>query len=81
MVKPKNIFLRLIRIYQRTNFFHFPFFKAFYLSDSCCRFRPTCSEYSFKAIKKYGIISGCLLTLKRVIHCHPLNKGGFDPVP
>jgi len=81
MAKVKNLFLLIIRFYQKAKFFHLPIFKTLYLSDACCRFKPTCSEYSFKAIKKYGIIRGCWLTLKRVIRCHPWNKGGFDQVP
>ena len=46
-----------------------------------CRFIPTCSNYSILAIKKYGLIRGLFKTLKRVCKCHPLNKGGYDPVP
>lgn len=47
---------------------------------SCCRFHPSCSEYSVEAFKKYGFIKGAWLTLKRVARCHPLNAGGYDPV-
>jgi putative membrane protein insertion efficiency factor len=45
-----------------------------------CRFYPTCSEYSFQAIKKYGFIKGLFLALLRLSKCHPFHKGGFDPV-
>ncbi len=51
-----------------------------YLKPSC-RFYPTCSEYSHKAISRYGIIKGLFLSLKRILRCHPYNPGGFDPVP
>ncbi|HUV46966.1 MAG TPA: membrane protein insertion efficiency factor YidD, partial [Candidatus Bathyarchaeia archaeon] len=50
MAKAKNLFLLIIRFYQKAKFFHLPIFKTLYLSDACCRFKPTCSEYSFKAI-------------------------------
>ncbi|WP_082800147.1 membrane protein insertion efficiency factor YidD [Candidatus Doolittlea endobia] len=46
-----------------------------------CRFRPTCSEYGIEAIRRFGVLKGCLLTLKRVLKCHPLNPGGKDLVP
>lgn len=44
-----------------------------------CRFFPTCSEYGYKAIEKYGIIGGVWKTVKRISRCHPLSKGGYDP--
>lgn len=45
-----------------------------------CRYIPTCSNYSIDAIKEYGCIKGSFLTLKRIIRCNPLAKGGYDPV-
>ena len=49
-------------------------------SHSKCRFIPTCSNYGIDAIKEYGSIKGTLLTIKRIIRCNPLCKGGYDPV-
>ena len=46
-----------------------------------CRFEPTCSVYMYQAIEKYGVIKGGWLGVKRISRCHPLNPGGFDPVP
>ncbi|WP_291968295.1 membrane protein insertion efficiency factor YidD [Candidatus Symbiopectobacterium sp.] len=46
-----------------------------------CRFHPTCSQYGIEAIRRFCIIKGSWLTLKRVLKCHPLNLGGDDPVP
>lgn len=47
-----------------------------------CRFIPTCSEYTKTAIKRFGIIKGCLLGMKRIFKCHPFSKhSGYDPVP
>lgn len=46
-----------------------------------CRFSPTCSLYAKKALKKHGLLKGGFLAIKRVLKCHPLHPGGFDPVP
>ncbi len=47
-----------------------------------CRFTPTCSTYAAEAIKKYGIIKGGWLSLKRLSKCHPFGRySGYDPVP
>jgi uncharacterized protein len=48
---------------------------------SSCRFYPTCSEYAEQAIKKHGIYRGGLLTVKRILRCHPWCEGGIDEVP
>ncbi|UJF19327.1 membrane protein insertion efficiency factor YidD [Vibrio sp. SS-MA-C1-2] len=46
-----------------------------------CRFTPTCSQYAIEAIKMHGVLKGGWLFSKRLLKCHPLNTGGFDPVP
>lgn len=45
-----------------------------------CRFTPTCSEYTYLAVKKYGVIRGLFLGIKRILKCNPLSKGGVDLV-
>jgi len=45
-----------------------------------CRFYPTCSAYAYDAIKIYGPLKGSLLSVKRVLKCHPFHPGGYDPV-
>lgn len=67
----KKFVLALINLYQK--------FSA--LTPPQCRFYPTCSQYTKEAISKYGILKGGVLGFKRVCRCHPLNKGGYDPVP
>lgn len=46
-----------------------------------CRFQPSCSYYAINAITEHGLIKGCWLSVKRIVKCHPLNDGGYDPVP
>jgi len=47
-----------------------------------CRFQPTCSQYAYEAIERFGARSGAWLGLKRLLRCHPLSgKFGLDPVP
>lgn len=46
-----------------------------------CRFWPTCSQYGIEVIRRFGILKGSWLTLKRVLKCHPFNPGGADPIP
>ena len=49
-----------------------------------CRYLPTCSEYSIEALKEFGLIKGTLMSLKRILSCHPIKilggGDGFDPV-
>jgi uncharacterized protein len=66
------LFLILIRIYQSVIS---PFL------GPACRFYPSCSEYAYEAVDKYGVIKGGYLAAKRLFRCHPLHPGGFDPVP
>lgn len=52
-----------------------------FLFGKGCRFEPTCSNYAKESLKKYGIIKGGFLTVRRISHCHPFSKlGYYDPV-
>ncbi|HCZ06615.1 MAG TPA: membrane protein insertion efficiency factor YidD [Thermotogae bacterium] len=68
----RAIVLGLIRFYQR---FISP------LKPPSCRFTPTCSQYTFEAVKRFGAFKGLYLGLNRIVRCNPWNPGGEDPVP
>ncbi len=73
----KKVILKLIRSYQRVLSPIFCYLKPHW----GCRFFPSCSEYSYKAVEKYDVVKGIWKSLKRIIRCNPLNnKGGYDPV-
>jgi len=66
-----SFFIAVVRFYRR---FLSPLF------PSVCRFHPTCSGYAIEALKKHGLVSGLLLSFKRIFRCHPFCEGGYDPV-
>ncbi|UCC61527.1 MAG: membrane protein insertion efficiency factor YidD [Anaerolineae bacterium] len=68
----KHILMWLIRLYQNTISKALP---------PSCRFVPSCSQYTYKAIERYGFLKGGWLGVKRISRCHPFNPGGYDPVP
>jgi putative membrane protein insertion efficiency factor len=51
------------------------------LGRSRCIYLPTCSEYAYVAMQRFGILRGGAMALRRLGRCNPLAKGGFDPVP
>jgi putative membrane protein insertion efficiency factor len=65
----------------------FRFYKAFLspvlhtISPSRCLYLPTCSEYAYTAVSRFGMVRGSWLALRRFARCHPWGKGGLDPVP
>lgn len=72
----KYIFLTLTQLYKKILSPALHYFSP----GLGCRFYPTCSKYTHQAIKKFGIIKGIWMGLKRIIRCNPFNKGGYDPI-
>ncbi|MFA6078438.1 MAG: membrane protein insertion efficiency factor YidD [Candidatus Omnitrophota bacterium] len=66
----KKLILNMIHFYRN----HLSILKL-----QCCRFYPSCSGYAIEAIEKYGVLLGMWKSIKRILKCHPLSKGGYDP--
>lgn len=66
-----GMFIGLISLYRK---FISP------LKPPTCRFYPTCSQYALESLEKYGIITGSLKAIIRILKCHPFHPGGYDPV-
>lgn len=72
MLTPRKILLWMIRLYQ--------LLLSPWLGGNC-RFYPSCSCYTHTAIERFGALRGAWLGLRRLLRCHPLTRGGYDPVP
>ncbi len=76
----KKAILVLIRAYQKTLSLDHGI-AGMIFGERFCRFHPSCSQYGYEAVERFGVIRGSWLALKRVLRCHPWNPGGYDPVP
>jgi len=68
----KRLALAVLRLYKKA---------VSPLLGTHCRYYPTCADYMFLAVEKYGVARGIFLGLKRLLRCHPFHAGGLDPLP
>lgn len=69
-----------IRIYQRTFSIDHGLLRFVY-PGGACKFYPSCSEYGYRAVERFGVVRGSWLALRRVLRCHPWSHGGVDEIP
>ena len=67
---PRLFFIGLVRAYQLLLSTHL---------GRTCRFQPTCSTYAIQAFREYGALKGLVLSVHRLLRCHPWGGHGYDP--
>ncbi len=67
----KNVCLALLRFYILV---------VSPVKPRVCRFYPSCSQYTYEAVTRYGIAKGLFMGAGRILRCHPFNPGGYHPV-
>lgn len=75
----KKIALSAIRVYQKTLSPDHGVFRARF-PYGYCKFYPSCSEYTYQSIEKFGLIKGIFKGAWRILRCNPWSRGGLDPV-
>ncbi len=75
----KWLALKLIKLYQKTISPDHGWLSHKH-PGGFCRYQPTCSQYTYDAINKYGCLKGCALGCWRILRCNPWSKGGHDEV-
>ena len=68
----RRLLIAPIKVYQRV---------ISPLLPAACIYTPTCSQYAYTAIERFGALRGSWLALKRLLRCNPFCRGGYDPVP
>lgn len=76
----KTLLLKLIRTYQKSAPARHAMLGSILPVYSACRYTPTCSEYTYQAVKKYGVLKGLSLGFTRIISCNPLGGKGYRPL-
>lgn len=75
----KTLILLAIRGYQKTISPDHGWGRALF-PGAGCHFYPSCSEYAYQSLERYGVLFGIVRAAKRLTRCHPWSSGGLDPV-
>jgi uncharacterized protein len=75
----KQIVLKIIKLYQHTASPDHGWGRLFF-RHAGCRYHPSCSQYMYEAVEKYGVIKGLGFGVWRILRCNPWSRGGHDPV-
>ncbi len=67
----KHILIFMIKAYEKIIA---PAVRGILSGGGSCRFEQTCSQYSVKAISKYGALRGGYLSVKRILACQPFSS-------
>lgn len=79
----KKILLFIIRLYQKTLSFDHGYIGKIFPNTRFCRFNPSCSEYMYDSVEKYGAFKGFIKGFIRFLKCNPISTpitGTYDPV-
>lgn len=77
----QHIFLLAIRLYQKTLSLDHGFLGKIFPYTRTCRFYPSCSQYTYEAIERFGLLKGLWLGTRRIARCQPWGPSGDNPVP
>ena len=78
---PQCSVLVAIRAYQKTLSLDHGFLGKVFPYTRHCRFFPSCSQYTYEAVERFGVLKGLWLGAGRISRCHPWGPSGDNPVP
>lgn len=79
LLLPRKLVLSAVKLYQKILSPDHGIFKVLF-PHGYCKFKPSCSQYSYAAIEKYGVIKGGAIAIWRILRCNPCSRGGIDRV-
>lgn len=75
----QRILLKSILLYQKTFSLDHGFLGRL-MGKKVCRFYPSCSQYMYEAVERFGVLQGVRMGMRRLLKCQPFHPGGYDPV-